>query len=49
MEKSGFALILYFRMVAHKATSSTYQMFLLNLCRQGTVSAGVESIFHSGF
>ena len=50
MVRTRFALILYFRVVAHKAACHTLsKAFLKNQCRHGTDSADVGGTFHTGF
>ena len=49
MARTRFALILYFRMVAHKAACHTLSKAFLNQRRHGTDSADVGGTFHTGF
>ena len=49
MVRTRFALILYFRMVAHKAACHTLSKAFLKSMKHGTDSAGVGGTFHTGF
>ena len=45
--RTRFALILYFRVVAHKAACHILSKACFNQYRHGTVSADVEGTFHT--
>ena len=49
MVQTRFALILCFRMVAHKAACHTLSKAFLNQWRHGTDSADVGDTLHTGF
>ena len=49
MVRTRFALILYFRMVAHKAACHTLSKAFLKSMKTRTDSAGVGGTFHTGF
>ena len=49
MVRTGLTLILYFRMVAHKAACHTLSKTLLKPIRHDTDSAGVGDTFNAEF
>ena len=49
MVRTRFALILYFRMVAHKAACHTLSNAFGNQSKHGTDSGDVGGTFHTGF
>ena len=48
MVQTSFALILYFRIAAHKTACHTLSKVFLNQRKHGTCSADVGGTFHTG-
>ena len=47
--RTRFALIVYFRMMAHKAACHTLSKVFFKLMKNGTDFADVGGTFHTGF